>query len=87
MKTLRVLILVGAVAWGGSAALALPAAPRAPTGAVPVPAGLVCGPYRCFRRPLWRYGRGVGFRPFRPFGPPPLRRFAHPPFGFGGFRR
>ena len=25
---------------------------------------LVCGPFRCFRRPGWRYGYGYGFRPF-----------------------
>ena len=25
---------------------------------------LVCGPFRCFRRPGWRYGYGYGFRRF-----------------------
>jgi hypothetical protein len=51
---------------------------------------MVCGPYRCFRRPLWRYGSGRGFFPLRRFGPPPARRFYYRPFGFrrfGGFGR
>lgn len=66
-------------------AVALPVVPVARQAAVAEPAQLVCGPYRCFRRPFWRYGDGRGFFPMRRFGPPPVRRFGYRPFGFGRF--
>lgn len=86
MKAAPILALAAALAWCGGAT-ALPMRPGAPSlsGVDIVPAQLVCGPYRCFRRPVWRYGDGVGFRPYRRLGPVPLRRFGYRPFGFGRF--
>ena len=59
-----------------------PAAGTAPPAAFET-AALVCGPYRCFDRPFWRYGAGTGFRPFAPFGYRPFRRPGYSPFPFG----
>jgi hypothetical protein len=88
VKLVRSLVLSAALAWCGGA-FALPVAPE-PWSRGLLPAQMVCGPYRCFRRPLWRYGTGRGFFPLRRFGPPPARRFYYRPFGFrrfGGFPR
>ncbi len=44
------------------------------------PVRLVCGPFRCFRRPGWRYGYGYGFRRYG---------YGYPGYGFHryGYRR
>lgn len=76
-------VILAAAGPGGPAALSV--APVAWHAAGPTPAQMVCGPYRCFRRPFWRYGDGRGFFPLRRVGPPPVRRFGYRPFGFGRF--
>lgn len=91
VKPVRNLLLAAAVlvaAAPAGPAVAIPALPPLPWRApAVVPVQLVCGPYRCFRRPFWRYGNGRGFFPMRRFGPPPVRRFGYRPFGFGRFAR
>ncbi len=96
-RTLRILILAGALAAAGNAHALPIAAPPAAARRAAEPVQAFCGPYRCFARPFWRYRPGAGFLPFRRFGfAPPRPRFA--PFGFrrfggygggrfGGFRR
>ena len=94
MTAARTLLLATALAlpWPG-AALAWPTVPSRPPASIDAaePTALVCGPYRCFRRPFWRYGYGTGFRPFLPYAGRgfrrfEFRRFGYPPFGLG-FRR
>ena len=90
MKAILALALAGAITLIAVSASALPISPAARAASGVEPVQFVCGPFRCFRRPFWRYGRGVGFQPYRRFGPAPFRRFGYRPFGFGrpgGLRR
>ena len=87
MTAARTLLLVVGMllfcrATASAGPLAAPLAGTAPSEAWQTVA-LVCGPYRCFDRPFWRYGAGTGFRPFAPFGARPFRRFGYSPFPLG----
>lgn len=85
VRTVRTLVFAAGLALCGDAsALPVPIVP-ATSAAVLDRVQLACGPYRCFRRPFWRYGDGRGFFPAPRFGSPPERRFGYRPFGFGRF--
>ena len=72
MRSLRSLGLAAVIAFSAvDAASAGPMsiAPVTPLAASEAATGvesvrLVCGPFRCYRRPGWRYGYGYGFRPY-----------------------
>ena len=79
---------LGAVALGSAGASAAPMNGLAPsveasTSANVEQARIVCGPYRCFRRPNF-YGPRPYYRPYGFYGRP--RGFYGRPYGFG-YRR